>query len=87
MQHLFLLHVDRRDESNPFCAKRTTAGLAYDTKEIFSEHSRRGESLACANQLVGNSFRQSVMYFPQNGPRRHSGYRPAQLRQIARLVL
>src|SRR6478672_5008195 len=32
------------------------------------EERPEGESRACANQLAGNSLRQSVIYFPQNTP-------------------
>ena len=51
--------------SLPF--RQRLAGI--DAEEI-AVHGRspRGESLALANQLLGNSFRQSVMYLPPKTP-------------------
>jgi len=59
---------------NPTFLRHTDNGWLASTPKKFSEQSRpEGESLACANQLGGNSFRQSVMYFPQNTPSAGSG--------------
>jgi hypothetical protein len=54
---------------NPALAAPDRQRLAGIDAEIIHEQSRPdGESRARANQLAGNSSRQSVMYFPQKTP-------------------
>src|SRR3954464_2362757 len=55
---------------HPLRRQTDSGGLASTPKKLSEQSRPRGESLARVNQLFGNSFRVSVMYLPQNTPRR-----------------